>query len=40
VLVQKELAGIGYAEKDIIEILYMCQGYLSEIQSIGQWLGE
>jgi hypothetical protein len=39
-LVQKQLKKAGYSEKDILEIIYLCHDYLSEIQPIGQWLGQ
>lgn len=39
-LVQKQLTRMGYGEKDVIKMVYMCQDYVGEIQPIGQWLGE
>ena len=39
-LLEKQLNKATYTEKDILEILYLCQDYLGQIQPIGQWLGQ
>ncbi len=39
-LVEKELNKATYSETDILKIMYMCQVSLSEIQPIGQWVGQ
>ena len=39
-LVQEQLNRAAYAEADILEIIYMCQDYIGEIQPIGQWVGQ
>ena len=39
-LVQQRLDKAAYAENDILEIMYMCQDYLGQIQPIVQWLGQ
>jgi len=40
VIIEKQLGKAAYTEKDIINILYMCQDYLGEIQPINQWIGQ
>ena len=39
-LLEKRLNKATYTEEDILEILYLCQDYLVEIQPAGQWLGQ
>ncbi len=39
-LLEKRLNEATYTEEDILEILYLCQNYLVEIQPVGQWLGQ
>lgn len=37
-LVEKKLTKAAYSEADILEIIYTCQDFLSEIQPISQWI--
>jgi hypothetical protein len=39
-LLEKRLNKATYTEEDILEILYLCQDYLVEIQPVGHWLGQ
>jgi hypothetical protein len=39
-VVEKQLNKASYSEADILNIIYMCQDHLSEIQPIMQWLGQ
>ncbi len=39
-LIEDHLNKAAYAEADILNIIYMCQDYLGEIQPIGQWVGQ
>ena len=39
-LVDEQLNKAAYTEADILEIMYMCQDFLGEIQTINQWLGQ
>ena len=39
-LLEKRLNKATYTEEDILEILYLCQDILLEIQPVGQWLGQ
>lgn len=39
-LVESQLNKASYAEDDILQIIYLCQDHLSEIQPISQWLGQ
>ena len=39
-LLEKRLNKATYTEEDILEILYLCQDFLLEIQPVGQWLGQ
>ncbi len=39
-LVEEQVNKAAYAEADILKIMYMCQNSLSEIQPIGQWVGQ
>ena len=39
-LLEKRLNKATYTEEDILEILYLIQDYLVEIQPAGQWLGQ
>ena len=39
-LLEKRLNKVSYTEEDILEVLYLCQDYLVEIQPAGQWVGQ
>jgi hypothetical protein len=39
-LLEKRLNKVTYTEEDILEVLYLCQDYLVEIQPAGQWVGQ
>jgi hypothetical protein len=39
-LIEEQLNKAAYTEEDILNIMYMCQNYLGEIQPIGQWVGQ
>ena len=39
-LLEKLLNKVTYTEEDILEVLYLCQDYLVEIQPAGQWVGQ
>ena len=39
-LLEKRLNKITYTEEDILEVLYLCQDYMVEIQPAGQWVGQ
>ena len=39
-LLEKRLNKVTYTKEDILEILYLCQDYLVEIQPAGQWVGQ
>lgn len=38
--IEEQLNKAAYSETDILKIMYMCQVSLSEIQPIGQWVGQ
>ena len=39
-LLEKRLNKVTSTEEDILEVLYLCQDYLVEIQPAGQWVGQ
>ena len=39
-LLEERLNKVAYTEEDILQILYLCQDYLVEIQPAGQWMGQ
>ena len=39
-LLEKRLNKVSYTEEDILEVFYLCQDYLVEIQPAGQWVGQ
>ncbi|MCK4354116.1 MAG: hypothetical protein KAW83_02570 [Dehalococcoidia bacterium] len=39
-LLEKRLNKVTYTEEDILEVLYLCQDYMVEIQPAGQWVGQ
>ena len=39
-LLEKRLNKVTYTEEDILEVLYLCQDCLVEIQPAGQWVGQ